>query len=198
MSAGPESGGVHSLGALVSRLHGVTGQERVTVEDIVAAVGQGSLQAMLLVPAFLAATPLSGIPGLSMVCGIAIALIAFRLLLNGDRLSLPGWIERRSVRGEALGKALTKAAPVVRWFDRHTRPRMVWLFHPPMIWLPVGLCLISGLMMPLLEFIPFSASLAALGVSLLALAMLTRDGVLFLIALSPYAGLGMLAGGALI
>jgi hypothetical protein len=54
---------------------------------------------------------------------------------------------------------------------------------------PQTLCLVSGLTMPLLELVPFTSLIVASGVFLLALSMLVRDGLLFLLALLPYAGL---------
>lgn len=179
----------YRLGDLVDRLHEVSQQERVSVKDIVSAVGRRSMIPFLLIPAFLAATPLSGIPGLSATCGILIALVSVRLILKYDEMALPRWIERKSVNGDRLRSSLESAAPVVRWIDRHARPRWRGLFHRPLIWLPESLCLLSGLAMPFLEFIPFSASIVATGVCLLALSMLLRDGLLFLIAMVPYGAL---------
>ncbi|MFU8863367.1 MAG: exopolysaccharide biosynthesis protein [Rhodobacterales bacterium] len=179
----------YRLGDLVERLHEVSQQQQVSVKDIVSAVGRRSMIPFLLIPAFLAATPLSGIPGLSATCGILITLVSVRLILKYDEMVLPRWIERKSVNGDRLRSALESVAPVVGWIDRHTKPRWRGLFHRPLIWVPETLCLISGLTMPFLEFIPFSASIVATGVCLLALSMLLRDGLLFLIALVPYAAL---------
>jgi Exopolysaccharide synthesis, ExoD. len=60
------------------------------------------------------------------------------------------------------------------------------------------LCLVSGLAMPFLEVIPFSASIVASGVLLLTLSMLTRDGLFFVLAMLPYAGLLYLLGGRIL
>ena len=87
---------------------------------------------------------------------------------------------------------------MISWIDRHSHNRLSVLFHRPLIYLPVILSLLSGMMMPFLEFIPFSSSVAAIGVSFLALSLLTRDGLFFLLALLPYAGLGWLIGGRLL
>ena len=64
-----------------------------------------------------------------------------------------------------------------------------------MIWVPRVLCLVSGLAMPFLEVIPFSASTVAIGVVCLTLSLLTCDGLLFLLALVPYAIGAWLIGG---
>lgn len=179
----------HQISDLYDRLHDVSNQDTIAVHDVVAAIGTRSMIPFMLVPAFIAATPLSGIPGLTTVCGLMIALVAFRMLLNYDRMALPGWIERKSVPGARFRSALETSRPVVQWLDRHAHKRWGRLFHRPMIWIPQMLCLLTGLLMPLLEFVPFSGSVAAGAVCLLAVSMMVRDGLWFVIALLPYAAL---------
>ena len=80
----------------------------------------------------------------------------------------------------------------IDWLDRNTRNRLTPLFRRPLIYLPQMLCLLTGLMMPFLEVIPFSASIAASGVFLLSMSLLTRDGLFFLLALAPYSAFALL------
>lgn len=178
----------HRLGALFDRIRGVAQNDNVVVGDVVSAIGRRSMIPFLLVPAFLTASPLSGIPGFSSVAGLVIALVSFRLILKYEEMALPAWIERRSVSGHRLRQVMDKSAPVVNWIDHHAHRRWKWLFRRPFIWVPETLCLLSGLTMPMLELVPFTSSIVASGVFLLALSMLVRDGLLFLIALLPYAG----------
>ncbi|SDW67608.1 exopolysaccharide biosynthesis protein [Roseicitreum antarcticum] len=174
---------------LYDRLYEASEQDTIKVQDVVSAIGTRSMIPFMLVPAFVAATPLSGIPGLSSVCGLMIALVAFRMLLNYDTMALPGWIEQKTVPGYKLKSALEKSRPVVQWIDRHSHQRWARLFRRPVIWVPQTLCLMTGLLMPFLEIIPFTGSVAATAVCLLALSMMVRDGLFFLIALLPYAAL---------
>lgn len=183
------------LGQLADRIGKAADQDRVSVDDLIDAVGHRSLLPLILVPALLAATPLSGIPGLSAICGIIIALVSVQMLMSVQEVRLPGFIKRRSVKGKSLKEALEKSRPVIDWIDRHTRHRLTGLFHRPMIWVPRVLCLISGMAMPFLEVIPFSASTVAIGVVCLTLSLLTCDGLLFLLALVPYAIGAWLIGG---
>lgn len=187
----------HQLNDLYDRLLEASEAGTIAVEDVVAAIGCRSMIPFMLVPAFIAATPLSGIPGLTTVCGLMIAFVALRLMLNYKAMVLPGWIERKTVPGHRLKSVLEKTRPVVRWLDRHSHKRWGRLFQRPVIWIPQALCLFTGLFMPFLEFIPFTGSVAAGAVCLLALSMLVRDGLLFLIALLPYAALIWLASQAL-
>jgi hypothetical protein len=159
----------------------------VKVADLLSALGDKSILSAMLLPALIAATPLSGIPGLSAVCGLLIALLSFELIFNFRRIYLPEKLQERSIDAGKLDSTLEKLSPAIKWIDRHSQARLKFLFHRPMIWLPQLLCLVSGLAMPLLEFIPFSASVAATGATLLIISMLTEDGIFFLLAMFPYA-----------
>ena len=183
----------HRLGDLIDRLRATTTQDSVSIADAMTAIGGRGIIPFLLVPALLTMSPLSGLPGFSATAGVIITIVSIYMLLNRDGIRLPGFIASRSVDARKLDKALRKLQPFVAWIDRHTRRRWHLLFKRPIIWLPQGLCLASGMIMPFLEFIPFTSSIVATGVFLLALSLLVRDGRLFIIALVPYAAVITLA-----
>jgi hypothetical protein len=60
--------------------------------------------------------------------------------------------------------------------------------HRPLIFIPQTFCVLSGLMMPFLEFVPFSSSLVGAAVALLAFGMLARDGLFVMLGLALYLG----------
>ena len=161
----------------------------VTVGEIIHASGDNGALPPLLLVALVAATPLSGIPGVSMVCGVLIVLLSFELIANFRSLYLPKKLNHAPIDAGKLRLTMGKMRPALRWVDRYTGNRLRFLFHRPIVWVPQVLCLLSGAAMPFLEFIPFSSSFVATGVSLLAMAMLTRDGIFVMLALIPYGGL---------
>lgn len=165
---------------------------KVSVSALVDAVGDLGMLPLILLPALIAATPLSGIPGVTAVAGITIAILSAELLAGLRKVHLPGTVRRKSIDGDKLRHWIGRVEPVVDWIERHTRKRLTFLFHRPMVWVPQLLCLLTGLAMPFLELIPFSGSIAAISVCLLTLAMLTGDGIFFLIALLPYGTIGYL------
>ena len=181
----PETG---PLSEIMNRLRSLSESERVSFGDMLENLGNRSILPLILIPALIAATPLSGIPGVSMACGLLIAILSAELLLRFRKARLPHKLTKRTVDGERLRSALDKAAPYVNWIERHTRNRMTFLFHRPMIWIPQILCVLTGALMPFLEFIPFSSSLCAIAVCFLVMALLTEDGLFFVLALLPYAG----------
>lgn len=187
--AGPEH---CALVRLSHHVEDAASGDEVSVGDVVAAIGARSVLPLLLVPALVAATPLSGIPGMSALCGILIALISLEMILRFDHVWLPDRLMRQRVQSDRVRGTMRTIRPWLARIDRLTRNRLDFLFHRPLLYVPQLLCLLSGLVMPFLEFVPFSGSVAATGVCLLALSLLTRDGLFFLLALGAYAGLGAL------
>jgi len=176
---------LHSLSDVMDRAADVARRDQVTVDNILDAFGHASFIPLLLVPALLVVTPLSGIPAFSSFCGILIFLISVQWLAGRDHLWLPQWIMRRKISGERLRDGLDKIRPWTARLDRHTRERFGFLFHRPFRFIPPLACTVFGALMPLLELVPFSSSLLGAAVVLLSFSMLTRDGLYALVALVP-------------
>lgn len=178
----------HAVSSLIGRVRVAADQTRISVADMVDAVGRDGFAAILLIPALAVATPLSGIPLFSSVMGIFITIVAAQMLSGRQSLWLPRWLLRLRAAGPRVDAAFARLTGLSGWIDRHTHPRLTWVTRRPLVFVPQILCLLSGLVMPLLEFVPFSSSLVGSGVALLALGMLVRDGVVIALALIPYAG----------
>jgi hypothetical protein len=183
---------LQSITEIIDQVVDIAQTDRVTLRKVLHAVGDASFAPILLLPALAVATPLSGIPLFSSLMGIVIFLIAAQMLLRREHLWLPDWVLRRDVKGKVVRDAFRKLYPVARWLDAHTHSRLRVLVHRPFIFVPQLLCLVSGALMPLLEFVPFSSSIMGVGVALLALGMLTRDGVVTIIGVVPYMLVGWL------
>lgn len=99
------------------------------------------------------------------------------MLLRHDQLWLPGGLPLRRRDSARVRTAFTRMRPVMAWLDVHTHARFIAFVHRPLIFVPQTLCVLSGLMMPFLEFVPFSSSLVVGAVALLAFGMSARDGL---------------------
>jgi len=166
--------------------------DTVSIREVVNAVGDASFAPILLLPALAVATPLSGIPLFSSLMGVVIVLVAMQMILQNNHLWLPGWLLRRNAKGPVVRRAFQRLYPVAKWLDARTDRRLSILCHRPFVVLPQLVCVVSGLMMPVLEFVPFSSSIVGMGVAILAIGMLTKDGVLVVFGLVPYTVVGYL------
>jgi hypothetical protein len=178
-----------SLSGTLDRLRGFADGDSLSVRDVVEGMGRASLLPLLLVPALVVVSPLSGIPLLSSICGLTIAIVATQLFFGAGSLWLPGWIMRRSVNARRMNRALDRIQPVARWLDAHAHSRLSALVVPPINLVPRLACILCGLSMPFLELVPFSSSILASAVVLIVLGFLARDGLYTL------AGLAMAALG---
>lgn len=166
----------------------VSDREDVCVGDMIAAFGPASFLPLLLMPAMLLVSPLSGIPLFSSFCAVLIILVATQMVAGRSCVWLPDWVKRRSLSGQQLRKGLIRVRPLAAWFDRNAHRRMGVLFRRP-IWyvLPLS-CVGLAAMIPFLELVPFSSSLLGLAVVFISLGMLTRDGLWVLAGMVPFIG----------
>jgi len=188
---------VATLRQVIDRLAEAGEGERVSVEDVLEALGRRSFAPLLLAPSLLLVSPLSGVPGAGTTGALVIALIALQLMLGRERLWLPRFLLRSSVGRERFGKATGFLRPAAAVVDRVIRPRLTFLtrgFFPRVIG---AVCLGIALIMPPLELVPMANSLSAAAVAAAALALVAHDGLLALAALAAAAaalwfGLGYL------
>lgn len=176
------------LTTVLDRVVAATLKDEVAIDDLVQAIGHASFTPVLLLPALAVATPLSGIPLFSTLMGMLIFLVALQMLLRRDQLWLPQWLLRRKTNGARVRSAFEWVRPAVTWLDAHTYARLTAFVHRPLIFIPQIMCVVSGLAMPFLEFVPFSSSLVGGAVALLAFGMLARDGLFVMFGLSLYLG----------
>jgi hypothetical protein len=157
------------------------GDERVTIGEILDAFGDRSLAAILLVPALLAASPISGIPGVPTITGIIFALIVVQMLMGRDTVWVPQAIANRGVSRGKMDKAVNFLRKPVGWVDKVMKPRLTWLAKKPWNYVALLTVLAIALLAPGMEFLPFVISIAAAAVGLFAAGILVRDGVVILL-----------------
>lgn len=173
---------LHGVRDVVDRLDALTDRPSLSVRDLIAAFGPASFLPLMMVPALLVVSPLSGIPFFSSFSGLTIALIAGQMLLRRDHVWLPGFVMRREVPGKVLHKGAARTRSLADWLDRHAHGRLKALVTPPLMVVPQGVCVLAGAAMPLLEVLPFSSSLLGAAVTLIAVGFLAGDGLFVLAA----------------
>jgi hypothetical protein len=121
------------------------------------------------------------IPGLSVPFGIAIGCIGVCIAI-GREPWLPRFVMGRRLSGARVRQLLAAGIRVAHKLERLTRPRLTFLHAGPAMPRLIGLGIVIaslGLMLPLP--IPFSNSIPAWAVVLLALGRMEQDGLLVLL-----------------
>lgn len=181
-----------SLMSILKRVENAAGDETMSVGEIVDLVGQVSFAPLLIVPAIALVSPLSGIPLFSSTMGLIIFLVSFQMLLRRENLWLPRWVLRMRASRRRVRSVFERLHPFVRWLDRRTETRLTVFTHQPLVIIPQILCVLSGMLLPVLEIVPFSSSMIGLSVALLGIGIFARDGVLLVLAVLPYMLVGAL------
>lgn len=156
---------------------------RVSLGAIMETIGSRSFGPLLLLAGLVTLAPIIGpIPGVPTVMGMLVLLTAGQLLVGREQFWLPGWVMRRSVDKQKLDKAIDWMRNPASWFDRITGPRLVYLTQGMAVHVVAGICILLSLMLPVMEFVPFSALSVGLALAAFGLALIARDGILMIIA----------------
>ncbi|MCG6113875.1 MAG: exopolysaccharide biosynthesis protein [Mesorhizobium sp.] len=175
---------VQALSQVLDSLEGAAAEgDKVSVEELVETLGRRSFPALVLAPGLIAVSPASGIPGLTGTIGMIVVLITVQMLFGRSSAWLPGFLTRRRISSDRLRTALGWLRRPVGFVERLTKPRLVLLVSRPLIALPILVMMSIGLIMPLLEFVPTSGSIAGAIISTFAIGLLMRDGLLVFMAL---------------
>jgi hypothetical protein len=116
------------------------------------------------------------LPGLSTPFGLALMLVGLRIALR-QKPWLPEWMLRREISNETLTKIVNGAVAVAKRLEKLIHPRMRFMKHWWSFNAVNGLAIVSSsflLMLPLP--IPFSNTIPAWSILLLALGMMEEDG----------------------
>ena len=163
-----------ALSRVIASMTGTT----TTLREFLAAIGDHGpllLSALLCVPFLI---PVS-IPGVSTVFALAILMLAIGVTLNRTPW-LPRQILDRGIDAQKLRRVLQRGDTILAKLETFTRQRISFLTNGALAGRVNGLAIIAGaflLMLPL-GLVPFSNTLPAIAILLLALGASQRDGAL--------------------
>ncbi len=164
--------GGRALSAMLMDLSADTLRERISIGDLLVALGDRATAALLFIFAFPNVLPTP--PGTSTVLGAPLVFLAAQLML-GRAPWLPAFLARRAMSRADFTSLVKRIVPWLLRAESLLRPRLGALARPPMEHL-IGLASLL-LAVVLVLPIPLGNVLPALAISLLALGVLERDGV---------------------
>lgn len=180
-----------SMEEMLARIeHAVSPNDgHVTLDAILDHVGRRSFGPLLLLAGLVTLAPVLGdIPGVPTLMGLLVLITAGQLLLRRDHFWLPRWLLKRSISRKALCKGLKWMRKPARFLDRLLSPRLTWMVKGPGLGLIALICFMIGLMLPPMEFVPFSANGAGVALTIFGLSLVAKDGLAALIGIGVTAG----------
>ncbi|WP_295803939.1 exopolysaccharide biosynthesis protein [uncultured Microbulbifer sp.] len=158
-------------------------RDHISLEMVMQVVGRRSFAPILLLAGLLLFSPLSGIPGVPTLMGILVLLVTIQMLALRKHFWLPGWMLHRSIPQSKLLKTLHWLERPATVLDRWIKPRLEILATRVGSVVVALVCCAIALLLPLMEVVPFSASIAGLALATFGLAIIAHDGLLVLIAI---------------
>ncbi|MBS0443353.1 MAG: exopolysaccharide biosynthesis protein [Proteobacteria bacterium] len=165
-------------------------RERIAVADLLDALGDRALAALLFVFAFPNVLPVP--PGTSGVLGAPLLFLAAQMAFN-MRAWLPAVIARRSMARQDYAALVHRIAPWLARAERLMKPRLTPLASGAMESVVGTVCLLLALVLVLP--VPLGNMLPALAICLLAMGILERDGLWVLVGLAAAAAAAALVSG---
>ncbi|MGL4729120.1 MAG: exopolysaccharide biosynthesis protein [Bosea sp. (in: a-proteobacteria)] len=161
---------------LLTSLSGLPG-ERLYVRDVMRVLGDRAYALLVVLLGLPNCLPLP--PPIPLMCGLMLAGVAAQLLIGRLQPWLPPFLLKQSVSMSMVANASRRVLPWLVRIERFCQPRMV-IFQQYLALRLIGLVLLAlalGLLVaaPIIGQIPIG-----LGVCLIGLALVERDGVLLM------------------
>jgi hypothetical protein len=191
---------IHDLAGLLDTMSkAASHKDKICVKDILEALGSRSLGPLLTLAGIITLMPVIGdIPGVPVLMGSLVLLVSVQLLIGREHPWLPKLLLNRAVSHEKFFKLLNMSRKPARFVDRLTNARMRVFIEGGGQYLIAFVCIAIACLTPLMELVPFSANLAGLALFAFGLALISRDGLLALLALITVLLLGGFLGFSLL
>ncbi|TGN55709.1 exopolysaccharide biosynthesis protein [Paracoccus liaowanqingii] len=161
-----------TLSEVLSALAATWDQPRISVAQLMTALGDRGLIGLLLILAF--ANVIPNPPGTSAVLGLPMLYLSWQLM-RGGMPWLPRFLAARSFDIGHFRTVVSRAMPYLNRVERLLRPRLPAFSGPSAKKLLGGICLILSIVLVLP--IPFGNLLPAAAIAIIALGALERDGI---------------------
>ena len=157
------------------------GQDQVRIGDLLDSLSSRSHGPMLLFPAIIAISPIGMIPGMSVVTGTLIILIATQMMFFSSRPWIPKRLADFEFSRDKLVRGVDKTRPWVKRLETWIRLRLPQLASGVFIY-PIALVAIvlAASFYPL-ALVPFGVLAPGMAITLFALGLTARDGLLVLL-----------------
>ncbi|MGD9835612.1 MAG: exopolysaccharide biosynthesis protein [Piscinibacter sp.] len=181
-----------TLSDMLRELAGDERRERIAVADLLDALGDRALAALLFVFALPNVLPMP--PGTSAILGAPMLFLAAQMAFN-MKAWLPALIARRSMARSDFLTMVERVSPWLERAEKLMKPRLTPLAVGAMESVVGAVCLLMSLAVFLP--IPLGNMLPALAICLLAMGILERDGLWVLAGLATAVAAGALVSGVM-
>jgi hypothetical protein len=154
--------------------------DEVSLAQIMQAVGTRAYGPRLLVPGLVALAPTGAIPGMSIVTGTIIVVVAIQLLFGRNKPWIPKRALEFSFSRDTLLSAMERGRPYARRIDDFLKPSLTQVTDFPATRIIAIVAIALALSMFPLALVPFAVAIPSSAIVLFALGLTARDGRLII------------------
>jgi len=154
----------------------------LVVQDVLEHYDGRAYGLWILLPGLVALSPAGALPLVPSLCAVVLILITVQAMLGREKPWLPMFIRRRHLSDRMVSRLTRFARPLARGVDWVLRPRLTALVSGRAQYLIAVAVLVLALLMIPLELVPMAVFLPAGAITLLALGLTAKDGLLVLAA----------------
>lgn len=144
-------------------------------------LGSRSFGPILVVAGLFCITPVGVVPGVPTLLAILVLTVSLQQVAGRDSLWLPRFLLDRRVSTRKVARSVEILRHVAGPVDRIFTARMTWLVEGGGARAVGGVTAVMAVLIPPLEFVPFSVTIPAVAIAGFGLGILTRDGLLLLV-----------------
>ncbi|WP_341747413.1 exopolysaccharide biosynthesis protein [Candidatus Tisiphia endosymbiont of Dascillus cervinus] len=150
-------------------------KEKTRISELLVDFHENGLLLTILFFAIPVAIPLPYLPGFTTIVGIPLMILSMQMLLGFRQVSLPSKINNYQISNDILINISDKIVPKIKFVEKYIRPRFSFaasIYCEQFIGLISLICSIA-ISIPL----PLTNAVPALGITIMALGLLNRDGL---------------------
>lgn len=180
----PRIEGPEAMPALVDRLRGLCeDRETVSFGLLAQTIGSQGHAPLLLVAAIFMVLPIGMIPGVGGALGVLVAAVGLQMFLNRKGVFLPRFFAKRELPADKICALADKIQPVFEWLrDRMAIRWEILSRGRASIMVIAVILMICGGSLVVIGAIPIATPLMGVPVTLFAIGLLARDGVVVALA----------------
>ena len=154
---------------------------RISIDELKISMHERGFGILLIIFALPMSIPIPYVPGITTFFAFPLLFLSTQMLIGFEFPWLPKWLSNRSIKRSTLRTIITKSSPLLKKVEKLLKPRLLPLSSHTgtriIGLLSIFFAISIALPLPFTNFVP------ALAIVIMALGLLSRDGITILIGM---------------
>lgn len=152
--------------------------EKTAIAELIEDFHENGILLSLIFFSLPVAIPLPYPPGFTTIMGVPLVMLSLQLLIGCKKVWLPDKLQQYKIKNSVLAMISKKIIPVLEKIEKYSKPRLGFaksVYCEQFVGL---VCLVASIAVTLP--IPFTNAIPALGISIISIGLLNRDGFIII------------------